>query len=132
MTINLRAPEAKELKPRITVLGVGGAGGNAVNNMINARLEGVTFVVANTDAQALHLSKAEHKIQLGAELTEGLGAGAMPEVGRGAAEESLREILDTLGGSHMVFITAGMGGGPRTGGAPVTSLAPREECGLSE
>src|SRR4029079_17213334 len=122
-----RAPEAKELKPRITVLGVGGAGGNAVNNMINARLEGVTFVVANTDAQALHLSKAEHKIQLGAELTEGLGAGAKPEVGRGAAEESLRESLEHLSGAHMVFITAGMGGGTGTGAAPVIARAVREQ-----
>ena len=86
MTINLRAPEVTELKPRITVLGVGGAGGNAVNNMIGAKLEGVSFVVANTDAQALHQSKAAHKIQLGAKLTEGLGAGAKPDVGRGAAD----------------------------------------------
>jgi cell division protein FtsZ len=127
MTINFRAPEAKELKPRITVLGVGGAGGNAVNNMINAHLEGVTFVVANTDAQALAQSKAAHKIQLGAELTEGLGAGAKPEVGRGAAEESLTEILEHLSGSHMVFVTAGMGGGTGTGAAPVIARAVREQ-----
>jgi len=126
MTINFRAPEIKELKPRITVLGVGGAGGNAVNNMINARLEGVTFVVANTDAQALAQSKAEHKIQLGAELTEGLGAGAKPEIGRDAAEESLAEILEHLSGSHMVFVTAGMGGGTGTGAAPVIARAVRE------
>src|SRR3954471_5796054 len=126
MTINLRAPEPKELKPRITVLGVGGAGGNAVNNMIGARLEGVSFVVANTDAQALAQSKADHKIQLGAELTEGLGAGAKPEVGRGAAEESLPEILEHLSGAHMVFITAGMGGGTGTGAAPVIARAVRE------
>src|SRR5215813_6919943 len=111
MSINFRATDVQELKPRITVLGVGGAGGNAVNNMINARLEGVSFVVANTDAQALTQSKAEHKIQLGAKLTEGLGAGAKPEVGRGAAEESMDEILENLAGSHMVFVTAGMGGG---------------------
>jgi cell division protein FtsZ len=126
MTINFRAHETKELKPRITVLGVGGAGGNAVNNMINARLEGVSFVVANTDAQALAQSKAEHKIQLGAELTEGLGAGAKPEIGRGAAEESLSEILEHLSGSHMVFVTAGMGGGTGTGAAPVIARAVRE------
>jgi len=126
MTINLRAPEVQELKPRITVLGVGGAGGNAVNNMINARLEGVSFIVANTDAQALAQSKAEHRIQLGAQLTEGLGAGAKPEVGRGAAEESLEEILDHLSSAHMVFITAGMGGGTGTGAAPVIARAVRE------
>src|SRR6202049_4359384 len=127
MTINLRIPDIRELKPRITVLGVGGAGGNAVNNMINARLEGVTFVVANTDAQALAQSKADHKIQLGAELTEGLGAGAKPEIGRGAAEESLAEILEHLSGSHMVFVTAGMGGGTGTGAAPVIARAVREQ-----
>src|SRR5215475_13866737 len=126
MTVNFRAPEVKELKPRITVLGVGGAGGNAVNNMINAKLEGVSFVVANTDAQALTQSKADHKIQLGAKLTEGLGAGAKPEVGRGAAEESLPEILEHLSGAHMVFITAGMGGGTGTGAAPVIARAVRE------
>jgi cell division protein FtsZ len=126
MTINLRAPEIEELKPRITVLGVGGAGGNAVNNMINAKLEGVSFVVANTDAQALAQSKAEHRIQLGAKLTEGLGAGAKPDVGRGAAEESLEEILDHLSAAHMVFITAGMGGGTGTGAAPVIARAVRE------
>jgi cell division protein FtsZ len=126
MTINLRAPEQRELKPRITVLGVGGAGGNAVNNMIGARLEGVSFVVANTDAQALAQSKADHKIQLGAELTEGLGAGAKPEIGRGAAEESIAEILEHLSGSHMVFVTAGMGGGTGTGAAPVIARAVRE------
>ena len=127
MTVNFRAPEVKELKPRITVLGVGGAGGNAVNNMINARLEGVSFVVANTDAQALTQSKADHRIQLGAALTEGLGAGAKPEIGRGAAEESLPEILEHLSGAHMVFITAGMGGGTGTGAAPVIARAVREQ-----
>jgi cell division protein FtsZ len=126
MTINFRAPEATELKPRITVLGVGGAGGNAVNNMITSKLEGVSFVVANTDAQALHQSKASRKIQLGAKLTEGLGAGAKPEVGRGAAEESLDEILEQLSGAHMVFVTAGMGGGTGTGAAPVIARAVRE------
>ena len=126
MPIKLRAPEVTELKPRITVLGVGGAGGNAVNNMINAKLQGVGFVVANTDAQALAQSKSEHRIQLGARLTEGLGAGAKPEVGRAAAEESLEEILEHVGDSHMVFITAGMGGGTGTGSAPVIARAVRE------
>ncbi len=126
MTINFRAPDELDLSPRITVLGVGGAGGNAVNNMINAKLEGVSFVVANTDAQALMQSKADHKIQLGTKLTEGLGAGAKPEVGRGAAEESLPEILERLSGAHMVFITAGMGGGTGTGAAPVIARAVRE------
>src|SRR5579862_3139783 len=118
MTIKFKAPEMTELRPRITVLGVGGAGGNAVNNMIASKLEGVEFVVANTDAQALSQSLAERKIQIGLQSTEGLGAGAQPDVGRAAAEESLEEILDALGGSHMVFITAGMGGGTGTGAAP--------------
>jgi cell division protein FtsZ len=126
MAINLKAPELKELRPRITVLGVGGAGGNAVNNMIAAKLEGVEFVVANTDAQALAQSKAERKIQLGHRLTEGLGAGASPDVGRSGAEESLDEIMEQLAGSHMVFITAGMGGGTGTGAAPVIARAVRE------
>src|SRR6185312_12191382 len=124
MAINLKAPETKELRPRITVLGVGGAGGNAVNNMIAAKLEGVDFVVANTDALAQ--SKAERRIQIGAHTTEGLGAGAQPDVGRAGAEESLDEILEQLGGSHMVFITAGMGGGTGTGAAPVIARAVRE------
>ncbi len=119
MAIKIGAPETRELRPRITVLGVGGAGGNAVNNMISSKLEGVDFVVANTDAQALAQSKAEHRIQMGVKLTEGLGAGARPEVGRAGAEESLDEILEHLAGSHMVFITAGMGGGTGTGAAPV-------------
>ncbi|MGZ6008721.1 MAG: cell division protein FtsZ, partial [Rhizomicrobium sp.] len=126
MAINLKAPELRELRPRITVLGVGGAGGNAVNNMVAAKLEGVEFVVANTDAQALAQSKAERKIQLGGKLTEGLGAGASPDVGRGGAEESLDEIMEQLAGSHMVFITAGMGGGTGTGAAPVIARAVRE------
>ncbi len=126
MTINLTIPQAKELRPRITVLGVGGAGGNAVNNMIGSRLEGVEFVVANTDAQALLQSKAERKIQLGATTTEGLGAGAQPDVGKMGAEESMDEIMEHLGGSHMVFITAGMGGGTGTGAAPVIAKAVRE------
>ena len=126
MAIKLSAPELKELRPRITVLGVGGAGGNAVNNMIASKLEGVEFVIANTDAQALAQSKAERRIQLGAKTTEGLGAGAQPDVGRAGAEESLDEILEQLGGSHMVFITAGMGGGTGTGAAPVIARAVRE------
>src|ERR1700677_4398104 len=123
MSIKLGAPEVKELKPRITVLGVGGAGGNAVNNMIAAKLEGVDFVVANTDAQSLAQSKAQRRIQIGAQLTEGLGAGARPDVGRAGAEESLEEILEQISGSHMVFITAGMGGGTGTGAAPVIARA---------
>src|SRR5215469_11913499 len=127
MTINLKVPEVTELRPRITVLGVGGAGGNAVNNMISARLEGVEFIVANTDAQALAQSKAQRRIQIGARVTEGLGAGARPDIGRAGAEESLEEILDQLSGSHMVFITAGMGGGTGTGAAPVIARAVREQ-----
>jgi len=126
MAINLKIPETKELRPRITVLGVGGAGGNAVNNMIEAGLDGVDFVVANTDAQALAQSKAEHRIQLGAGTTEGLGAGAQPEVGRAGAEESMAEIMEHLSGAHMVFIAAGMGGGTGTGAAPVIARAVRE------
>jgi cell division protein FtsZ len=127
MTINLTIPDIQELKPRITVFGVGGAGGNAVNNMINSGLEGVEFVVANTDAQALALSKANRVVQLGVAVTEGLGAGSHPEVGRAAAEESFDEINDHLSGSHMVFITAGMGGGTGTGAAPVVARAAREQ-----
>jgi cell division protein FtsZ len=126
MAINLKVPEMKELRPRITVLGVGGAGGNAVNNMIESGLEGVDFVVANTDAQALAQSQCSRRIQLGAGTTEGLGAGAQPEVGRAGAEESLNEIMDQLAGSHMVFIAAGMGGGTGTGAAPVIARAVRE------
>ncbi|MEL6583043.1 MAG: cell division protein FtsZ [Pseudomonadota bacterium] len=126
MTLNLRIAEQSDLKPRITVFGVGGAGGNAVNNMIEQELAGADFVVANTDAQAMQGSKANNKIQLGAKVTEGLGAGAKPEVGRAAAEESLEEIVDTLAGSHMVFITGGMGGGTGTGAAPVVARAARE------
>src|SRR5690348_174154 len=126
MAINLKVPETKELRPRISVLGVGGAGGNAVNNMIEAHLEGVDFVVANTDAQALNESKAPTRIQLGAGTTEGLGAGAKPDVGRAGAEESLPEIMEHLQGTHLVFITAGMGGGTGTGAAPVIARAARE------
>ncbi len=126
MAINLKVPETKELRPRITVLGVGGAGGNAVNNMIEAGLEGVDFVVANTDAQALAQSKCGRRIQLGVNTTEGLGAGAQPDVGRAGAEESLNEIMEQLSGAHMVFIAAGMGGGTGTGAAPVIARAVRE------
>ena len=127
MTINLAIPDIQELKPRITVFGVGGAGGNAVNNMIASGLDGVDFVCANTDAQALALSKSQRIIQLGVSVTEGLGAGSHPEVGRAAAEESWDEINDHLSGSHMVFITAGMGGGTGTGAAPVIARAAREQ-----
>ena len=126
MAINLKASEMHELRPRITVLGVGGAGGNAVNNMISSKLEGVEFIVANTDAQALAQSQAQRRIQIGARITEGLGAGAKPDVGRAGAEESLDEILEQIDGSHMVFITAGMGGGTGTGAAPVIARAVRE------
>jgi len=126
MTINLKIPDIREMKPRITVFGVGGAGGNAVNNMITAGLHGVDFVVANTDAQALTMSKAERIIQMGAQVTEGLGAGSQPEVGRAAAEEVIDEIRDHLSGAHMVFVTAGMGGGTGTGASPVIAKAARE------
>ncbi|MCC6203692.1 MAG: cell division protein FtsZ [Hyphomicrobiales bacterium] len=127
MTINLKKPDITELKPRITVFGVGGGGGNAVNNMITAGLRGVDFVVANTDAQALTMSKAERLIQLGAHVTEGLGAGSQPEVGRAAAEECIDEIIDHLSNTHMCFVTAGMGGGTCTGAAPVVARAAREK-----
>ena len=115
-----------ELQPRIIVAGVGGAGGNAVNNMINAELEGVDFIVANTDAQSLAQSRSERRIQLGINVTQGLGAGSNPDVGRRAAEESLPELMEALAGSHMAFITAGMGGGTGTGAAPVIAHAARE------
>ena len=127
MSIQLTVPPKRELKPRITVIGVGGAGGNAVNNMITAGLEGVDFVVANTDAQALSGSKAERRIQIGAQLTEGLGAGSDPDTGRAAAEEALAEIVDQIQGSHMAFVTAGMGGGTGTGAASVIARACREQ-----
>ncbi len=126
MTLNLKIPDIRELKPRITVFGVGGAGGNAVNNMIECGLQGVEFVVSNTDAQALGHAKAERIIQMGLAVTEGLGAGAQPEVGRAAAEEVIDEIRDQLMGAHMVFITAGMGGGTGTGAAPVIARVARE------
>ena len=126
MPIDPMAPRLKELKPHIMVCGVGGAGGNAVNNMIASGLSGVDFIVANTDAQALTSSRAERIIQMGLQVTEGLGAGSKPEVGKAAAEEALEEIRDHLAGAHMVFVTAGMGGGTGTGGAPVIARAARE------
>ncbi|MED5544835.1 MAG: cell division protein FtsZ [Pseudomonadota bacterium] len=126
MSINIGLPTIDELRPRIVVIGVGGAGGNAIANMIEAQVEGVDFVVANTDAQALNNSIAETRIQLGHEITQGLGAGARPEVGRAAAEESIEEIGRILDGVHMVFIAAGMGGGTGTGAAPIIAQAARE------
>jgi cell division protein FtsZ len=127
MALNLTmTSEREELKPRITVFGVGGAGGNAVNNMIDKALEGVEFVVANTDAQALQQSRAGARIQMGVKATEGLGAGARPSVGAAAAEETIEEIVDHLAGAHMCFITAGMGGGTGTGAAPIIAQAARE------
>ncbi|MDG1257644.1 MAG: cell division protein FtsZ [Paracoccaceae bacterium] len=126
MTLNLSMPGYDELKPRITVFGVGGAGGNAVDNMIDKNLDGVDFVVGNTDAQALQQSKSETRIQLGVKVTEGLGAGARASVGAAAAEESIEQIVDHLAGAHMCFITAGMGGGTGTGAAPIIAQAARE------
>ena len=126
MTLNLKIPAQEELRPKITVFGVGGAGGNAVNNMIEKQLDGVDFVVANTDAQALAQSRAPAKVQMGIKATEGLGAGARPAVGAAAAEESIEQIVDHLVGSHMCFITAGMGGGTGTGAAPIIAQAARE------
>ena len=126
MTLNLSMPGQEDLKPRITVFGVGGAGGNAVNNMIEKQLDGVEFVVANTDAQALQQSAATARIQMGVKVTEGLGAGARATVGAAAAEESIEEIVDHLAGAHMCFITAGMGGGTGTGAAPIIAQAARE------
>ena len=126
MTVNLRKPEIAEMKPRLAVLGVGGGGGNAVNNMILQGLQGTEFIVANTDAQALAMSKAGRLVQLGANITEGLGAGSLPEIGRAAAEESLEEIMEHLAGTHMCFVTAGMGGGTGTGAAPVLARAARD------
>ncbi len=119
MSINIGPPSVEELRPRITVIGVGGAGGNAIANMIEAEIEGVDFIVANTDAQALNNAIAEHRIQLGPDITQGLGAGSRPEVGRAAAEETVEEIERALDGVNMVFIAAGMGGGTGTGAAPV-------------
>ena len=126
MPIALSLPKSVELKPRIVVIGVGGAGGNAVNNMIAAGLDGVEFIVANTDAQALALSRAGRKVQLGGGITQGLGAGMRPEIGEQSAEESLDEILEHIDGAHMLFVAAGMGGGTGTGAAPVIARAARE------
>ncbi len=126
MNLNLMMNEEEELKPRITVFGVGGAGGNAVNNMIEKQLDGVEFVVANTDAQALAGSRATNRIQMGPKVTEGLGAGAKPAIGAKAAEETIEDIVDHLMGAHMCFITAGMGGGTGTGAAPIIAQAARE------
>jgi cell division protein FtsZ len=130
MSINLSVPFANptaELRPRITVIGVGGAGGNAVNNMIRSHLEGVEFIVANTDSQALAQSSCERRIQLGVTVTQGLGAGSRPDIGRIAAEEALENIIQEMRGSNMVFIAAGMGGGTGTGAAPVIARAAREQ-----
>ena len=126
MSINFKTPDIKELKPRILVLGVGGAGGNAINGMINNGLKGVEFIAVNTDAQDLKLSKANSKIQIGLNLTKGLGAGAKLDIGQAAADESLNEIVNILQGSNMVFITAGMGGGTGTGSAHVIARAAKE------
>jgi cell division protein FtsZ len=127
MSIDFIRPEVDELRPRISVIGVGGAGGNAVANMIRADVQGVDFVVANTDAQALNTSSADRRIQLGLKITQGLGAGSRPEIGRAAAEESLDEINKALEGAHMCFLAAGMGGGTGTGAAPVIAKAARDK-----
>jgi len=127
MSIDFVRPEVDELRPRISVIGVGGAGGNAIANMMNADVQGVDFVVANTDAQALNHSTADRRIQLGLKITQGLGAGSRPEIGRAAAEETLDEIMQSLEGAHMCFIAAGMGGGTGTGAAPVIAKAARDK-----
>src|SRR5947208_4782828 len=127
MSIDFIRPEVDELRPRISVIGVGGAGGNAIANMMRADVQGVDFVVANTDAQALNNSAADRRIQLGLKITQGLGAGSRPEIGRAAAEETLDEILAALEGAHMCFIAAGMGGGTGTGAAPVIAKAARDK-----
>jgi cell division protein FtsZ len=127
MSIDFIRPEVDELRPRISVIGVGGAGGNAIANMMRADVQGVDFIVANTDAQALNTSLADRRIQLGLKITQGLGAGARPEIGRAAAEEALDEILQSLEGAHMCFIAAGMGGGTGTGAAPVIAKAARDK-----
>jgi cell division protein FtsZ len=127
MSIDFIRPEVDELRPRISVIGVGGAGGNAIANMMRADVQGVDFVVANTDAQALNNSEADRRIQLGLKITQGLGAGSRPEIGRAAAEETLDEIVQALEGAHMCFIAAGMGGGTGTGAAPVIAKAARDK-----
>jgi cell division protein FtsZ len=126
MSINVNIPELRELKPRILVVGVGGAGGNAINGMIEAGLQGVEFVAVNTDAQDLKINKADAKIQLGSNLTKGLGAGAKTDIGQASADESLNEIINFIQGSNMVFITAGMGGGTGPGAAPIIAKVARE------
>src|ERR1700761_213827 len=126
MSIEFVRPEVDELRPRISVIGVGGAGGNAVANMIAADVQGVDFIVANTDAQALNASPAERRIQLGLKITQGLGAGSRPEIGRAAAEETMEAVEKALDGAHMCFIAAGMGGGTGTGAAPVIAKAARD------
>ena len=123
MSLNITIPQSGDMKPKIMVFGVGGAGGNAVNNMISANLEGVEFWVANTDAQALENSLTTNRIQLGTDSTQGLGAGSHPEIGKKAAEESLNEVEAATDGCNMVFITAGMGGGTGTGAAPIIAKA---------
>jgi cell division protein FtsZ len=127
MSIDFIRPEVEELRPRITVIGVGGAGGNAIANMIQSDVQGVDFIVANTDAQALNHSLADRKIQLGPRITQGLGAGSRPEIGKAAAEEVGSEIEQALDGAHMCFIAAGMGGGTGTGAAPVIAKAARDK-----
>ncbi len=127
MSIDFIRPEVDELRPRISVIGVGGAGGNAIANMMRADVQGVDFVVANTDAQALNNSESDRRIQLGLKITQGLGAGSRPEIGRAAAEESIEEIIQSLEGAHMCFIAAGMGGGTGTGAAPVIAKAARDK-----
>ena len=127
MSINISLPKTVELKPRIVVIGIGGAGGNAVNNMIASGLNGVEFIVANTDAQALEMSSAAKRVQMGTGITQGLGAGMRPEIGEQSAEESLAEIMEHLDGAHMLFVAAGMGGGTGTGAAPVIAEAAREK-----
>jgi cell division protein FtsZ len=127
MSIDFIRPEVDELRPRISVIGVGGAGGNAIANMMRAEVQGVDFVVANTDAQALNNSTADRKIQLGLKITQGLGAGSRPEIGRAAAEETIDDIITALEGAHMCFIAAGMGGGTGTGAAPVIAKAARDK-----
>ena len=126
MTINFKTPEIKELQPRLLVLGVGGAGGNAINEMIDHGLQGVEFIAVNTDAQDLKLSKAKGRVQIGLNLTKGLGAGAKLDIGQAAADESLNEIVNILQGANMVFIAAGMGGGTGTGAAHVIARAAKE------
>ena len=127
MSIDFIRPEVDELRPRISVIGVGGAGGNAIQNMIHSDVQGVDFIVANTDAQALNASQADQRIQLGLKITQGLGAGSRPEIGKAAAEETIAEIERALEGAHMCFIAAGMGGGTGTGAAPVIAKTARDK-----